>query len=310
MINECRYPVEFVFDENLTLERLQEYKAIIMPTVAVLSDEHTKMCLEYVKQGGLIIAAGETGLYSMEDHQLVKGQRLLDALGVSYQGQSDYSISYFTLCDKAEHENRPVLIRDGYNKYYCQDANCIVAHVVDPICETTDEVFFHNNLPAPYEVTEHPAIMDIPYGEGRVVLFAQDIFSQFARYHQLELKGLMTNTLQTNTGKPAVVCSASSNVQVISSMIDGKLVVHLINMNPGMGVCCGEMDAFEARYPRTFEFVEQVDALADVSVHVSTSSINSCHAFIGDEVIPLEKTGDGYRCTLKRLGAWETLIFE
>lgn len=312
LMRECRYPAEFVFDENVTPEKLAEYRAIILPTVAVISGMQFRMLLEYARQGGLVFAAGETALYEAKDYRLVESNAL-KLLDMDFDGMSKYTVTYFSLKNGTYSKGlskRPVLVRNRYAKLHCNNADNVFGYAVDPICETTGDTFFHNNLPAPFRTTGYPALISIPYGKGRIVLFAQDIFSQFARYHQPELKTLASNILEQHAGTPEVICSASSNVEVIPSVKDGRLLVNLVSYNPGMGVCCGTMDTFEARYPRTFEFIDQVDALADVEVTVNMDSIKACRAYTTGKELQLVKRPGGFSVTLARLYQWETLVFE
>ncbi len=49
-------------DDQLTMDQLRQYQVIIMPNVADISDKQVALILDYVKQGGKVLAFGETGV--------------------------------------------------------------------------------------------------------------------------------------------------------------------------------------------------------------------------------------------------------
>lgn len=300
---------EFVFDENLTLEKLSEYPVVLLPSVAVLSREHADILKEYLHNGGLAVAAGEFAAYEAADDILRPSDTLDRLFGLRRAGRSDYTVTFYKMGDNEYSKglaHRPVTVRSRYEKYSGMKKETVKAWAVDPICETSGAVFFHNNLPSPYVDTEFPALMSIPVGKGRLILFSQDIFAQFARYHQLEIKKLMKNILSAHHKGPAVRFSCSSNVETAVLTQPGRMVLHLVNFNPGMTVCAGRMDTFEAKYQRTFEFVDEIEPIHGIQITLSYP-VERAYAVELQKELEVKHIDGGSVVTLDSLAKWETI---
>ncbi len=313
LMREVQSPAEFVFDETVTAESLRRYRFVLLPRVAVLSQGEQEMLLEYMKEGGLVIAAGETGWYARERDRKVPCTALLDALGMRADGLSPQTVTFMACGENEYTENlppRPITVRSPYVRY--QGDAQVLAQVQNPICETSSDRFFHNNLPAPYEITEYPALWAKGYGKGTFLCFAQDVFAQFGRYHQLELKKLFENILARHNALPAVAFRCPSSVETAAWKKGNQLVLHLVNFHPGMTVCMGTMDTFTAQYPRTFEFVEEVAPLHDVAVQVRGMEAARAKAWEHGQETPLEiQPGqEGFSLVLPKVEEWTTVIVE
>ena len=82
---EARVPFDMVNDQLLSAEQLQNYKLLILPNIALLSDAQCKQLKEFVHNGGSILATFETSLY--DEHGVRrKNFGLADLFGVSYSG--------------------------------------------------------------------------------------------------------------------------------------------------------------------------------------------------------------------------------
>jgi len=57
-------------DENISPERLQQYSAVILPNVKVLTSKQCELLAEYVKQGGLLIATKESATMNLAGEHL------------------------------------------------------------------------------------------------------------------------------------------------------------------------------------------------------------------------------------------------
>jgi hypothetical protein len=60
---EGRFLFDFLHEDDLGVERLRKYKALVLPNVALLSDEQCQQLRVYVESGGSLLATFETSLY-------------------------------------------------------------------------------------------------------------------------------------------------------------------------------------------------------------------------------------------------------
>ena len=85
---EARIPFEMAHDGLLDAAHIDQFKALILPNIAALSDAQCRQLREYVARGGAIVATHETSLYNE------RGVRradfgLADLFGASYDGAVD-----------------------------------------------------------------------------------------------------------------------------------------------------------------------------------------------------------------------------
>ena len=86
-----RVPVEFLSAElDLDLENLKKFQLVILPNVAVLSDQQAAAIGQYVREGGSILATYETGLYD-EFGEIQEEFALADVFGLGYVKKQEYS---------------------------------------------------------------------------------------------------------------------------------------------------------------------------------------------------------------------------
>src|SRR5581483_5221584 len=60
---ESRVPFDFVHEDDLGPDTLAKYAALLLPNVALLSDDQIRRIEDYVAHGGSLLATFETGLY-------------------------------------------------------------------------------------------------------------------------------------------------------------------------------------------------------------------------------------------------------
>lgn len=61
---ESRYPFDFVHEDDLDPQTLSKYSALLLPNVALLSDQQCRQLEAFVANGGSLLATFETGLYN------------------------------------------------------------------------------------------------------------------------------------------------------------------------------------------------------------------------------------------------------
>ncbi|MEK7684086.1 MAG: beta-galactosidase trimerization domain-containing protein [Verrucomicrobiota bacterium] len=108
---EARIPFEMVHDRLLDAEHIGQFKTLILPNIAALSNEQCEQLRQFVRRGGSLVATYETSLY---DEWGVRRSNfgLADLLGVSFGGRMEGPMqnSYLRLeTDPATGRRHPVL---------------------------------------------------------------------------------------------------------------------------------------------------------------------------------------------------------
>jgi hypothetical protein len=85
---EARIPFEMVHDRLLDRAHVKQFKTLILPNIAALSDAQCDQLRAFVKSGGSLIATYETSLYD-EWGVRRKDFGLADLLGVKWNGRID-----------------------------------------------------------------------------------------------------------------------------------------------------------------------------------------------------------------------------
>jgi hypothetical protein len=101
---ESRIPFEMVHDRRLDAAHIGEFKTLILPNIAALSDSQCDQLRAFVQRGGNLVATYETSLYD-EHGEPRKDFGLGDLFGVRWTGKKDGPMqnSYIRL----EHEALP-----------------------------------------------------------------------------------------------------------------------------------------------------------------------------------------------------------
>lgn len=306
LFRDLHMPIDFIFDENVLEEDLSGYPVIVLPSVAVISESILIKLMDYAKRGGLLIFSGISGIYQIDRGKISSAPHLLKKwFDVESEGVGDFSLSYM-YGDKFQ---RPSLIKGQYMKY--SPKNEAKWKIAEPICETSKDRFFHNNLPSPYTYTNQPAVIERVIEKGKAIFIAQPIFTHYAKQSQLELRSFVKEIIDLNVESFPVSLYGPNRLDIDVWEKDNALIIHLLNPNPAMSVCCGYMDTFEGAYPRTFEYMDEVIPVYDVQLsirgHYKESQIQLVDGGIQFE---LQQKEGSTRITVKKLDIWETIVIK
>ncbi len=83
---EARVPFEMVHDLFLDSGHIDQFKLLVLPNIAALSDRQCQQIIDYVDRGGSVLATYETSLYN-EKGEKRNDFGLSDLLGVSFNGE-------------------------------------------------------------------------------------------------------------------------------------------------------------------------------------------------------------------------------
>ena len=240
---EARIPFEMVNDRLLEPENLKNYKLLVMPNIAALSDRQCGQLRAFVAQGGSLVATFETSLYNEEGVQR-QDFGLGDLFGVSYAGKTGGPMknSYLKLkADPASKTYHPVL--KGLENAY---------RIINTVYQV--EVTPKTDFPSP--LTLIPTYPDLPMedvyprqedtatrgiyirdmGRGRVVYIPGDLDRSFWQVMSLDHKTLLTNTFHWALNEePVVEVEGPGVIDVTAWQQKDSMAVHLVNLtNPMM----------------------------------------------------------------------------
>lgn len=191
---EARIPFDIVHDEDLTPERLRQYKVIVLPNAALLSDESCAVLRNYHKRGGALVATFETSLYDEWGEQR-KDFALADVFGVSVKGPVEGPLQNSYLQVERRH---PILSGAGETSFLpgpifrlpIHDVSNPILTRIPPYPAYPVEFVFPQS-----SGTVGPSVV-VQEGPGRVVYFADDIDRTFWRSWNPDLGSLLSNAVR------------------------------------------------------------------------------------------------------------------
>lgn len=239
---EARVPFEMVHDRLLDAAHIDQFKLLILPNIAALSDQQCNQLREYVQRGGSLIATHETSLYD-EWGVRRKDFGLADLFGVKFKGriESPMQNSYLQLEKDAAGKFHPLLAG-------LEDAGRIINGVSRVETEATEKT--------PMPLTVIPSYPDLPMemvyprvknsgiagvhlrevGKGRVVYFPWDIDRTFWEVMSPDHGLLLGNAVRWALNEePIVTVSGQGVLDVTVWRQKESMTVHLVNLtNPMM----------------------------------------------------------------------------
>ena len=236
---ESKMPFDMFDSHNIVLEKLRKYATIIMPNIAVLSDNDIKEIKQYVEQGGNIIATYETSLYDEEGNKR-DNLGLSDLFGVDYQGEviKDIKNSYIKV-DQSFRSLQPILIRgleDGVRMIGSVNRVNVNIHKDSERINPFKAVPAYPDLPMEEvyprsEKADYEEVVISKCGSGKVVYIAGDLDRQYWRCLAIDHKKLLANIVEyTLNGEAAIYVDCGGFVDVTIWRNSEGLIVHLVNM--------------------------------------------------------------------------------
>ncbi|HTO02511.1 MAG TPA: beta-galactosidase trimerization domain-containing protein, partial [Opitutus sp.] len=239
---EARIPFEMVHDGLLDASHLAQFKTLILPNIAALSDSQCAQLRDFVQRGGGLVATSETSLYDEWGVQR-KDFGLADLFGAKFSGRTEGPMRNAYL--RLEHDTVP-----GHPLLTgLEDAPRIIHGVwrvdVAPVAPLPKPPLTHipayPDLPMEKVFTKVPRT-DIPQvflreiGQGRVAYLPWDIDRTFWEILDVDHGKLLRNAVLWATNEPMPLSVTGSGVlDVTFWQQKNSLTVHLVNLtNPMM----------------------------------------------------------------------------
>ncbi len=216
LLAENHYQYGFVSDKLLTAEKLKEFKVLLLPNVAALSDEHVLLIADWVKQGGKLISTFQTSLFD-ELGAARKDFALSEVLGVNYLHQ--VANTEMDCYQKIIHRNDLVkgmektsLLHNGGRTLMTKALNGteIITGYLPKINNQPPE----NAFPSSWDA-EYPIMVNNKFGKGESIYFANEIDKLNYTIGHPDYDQLLTNSINHLLGKlPVLKTNAPASVHV------------------------------------------------------------------------------------------------
>jgi hypothetical protein len=229
---EGRFFFDFVHEDRLEPERLKKYAALILPNIALLSDEQCAHLRTYVEQGGSLVATFETSMYT-NDNQHRADFGLADVLGIHAAGpvigRRGNSNPFYARIER----HHPIL--DGFN-----DTNWLpgaeyrqpVAPVENPVLTVVPGfVSYPPELSyPPVRQTTEPAVVFRERGKNRLAYFPGNIEHSLWIAGNTDLTRLLQNTIRWVAGESAPVSiDGKGLIEAFAWETEPGFAVHVLN---------------------------------------------------------------------------------
>ena len=302
-LTEAHIPVQFVDDRPESLRTLSRYRVVYLPNILTISDEEADALRAYVRGGGGLVATGATSLFDDMGRPL-ENFTLADLFGVDVVGRGHHTFPYFhfteseLLCELAA-QPVPHYMAMWRVRLNTDDVS-VAATRRDPLIETEDEIYYHNNQPAPGPDTGEPVVVYRRYGQGRVVYCSALPESNFARLGYAPYRQMIARMLTWAAGGvPEIRADGLLNTEIIPTHLGDDLIVHLVTGMPQRTV--------RFHLHRTADTIEEPVTLANVRLEVPAATL-AAYRLPQREPLPLAQYGGQVTVMLPEMTDWETIL--
>jgi hypothetical protein len=235
---EGRFLFDFVHEDRLQLDRIKKYSALILPNVALLSDEQCQQLRAYVDQGGSLLATFETSMYT-DKNERRSDFGLADVFGAhlagAMVGRRGNANPYLARIER----QHPVL--EGFGDTHWlpgSEYRLPLAPVENPVATVVPGyVAYPPELSYPPTAqTDEPAILVRERGTCRLVYLPGDIEATMWLSGHTDLSRLLQNAIRWVSGEQAPVrVEGKGLVEIFAWETAPGFAVHVLNYtNPNV----------------------------------------------------------------------------
>jgi hypothetical protein len=289
LLTELMVPFHFLHEQAL-LQRLDEFKVVILPDQRHLPDSLARALQPWVKAGGVLIATALSGTLDEEYHET--GRFALEELfGVRLEAAYDQSHAYIDVTDprlKAGALDMPHLVEapSAFVRPLAGDVQ-VLARLLK-IYLRSDGQFLLRWSPVGQD-SGCPAITLRQVGRGWACYIASNIFRAYQAKNQWNLKPILANLLSLTLPEPLVKVDTPAWVEVTlmrqpaahSPSGCARLLVHLVNHHG------------DRPLDGNYRCSEQVLPVSGVQVHVRQAQRPARVSLEPAGTVPAWSYGDG-----------------
>jgi hypothetical protein len=238
---EARVPFEMVHDQYLDAGHTEQFKLLVLPNIAALSDSQCQQIRNYVMRGGSLLATFETSLYNERGEKRVDFG-LKDLFGVSFNGEVEGPMKNSYLRFEQENGQYHPLLKNMGNT--TRIINGVYRLGIQPNTEFPSPVTLipsYPDLPMEHVYPREPEtdIREVylrGIGDSRIVYFPWDIDRTFWEVLNVDHGKLIRNAIHwAMDGAQPVTVTGQGILDITIWQQKKSLTVHLVNLtNPMM----------------------------------------------------------------------------
>src|SRR5579862_913641 len=235
---EGRFLFDLIHQENLNLDALKPYRALLIPNAAYLRNEECEAIRQFAASGGSVLATFETSRYN-EWGDARPDFALADLFGASVAGEpiGPLGNSYMRM-DRPHSVTRgfegTALLPGPENRVPIRPHHTAAAHLtVVPYYPAFPPEMVYPRTPH----TVEPAAIFRETGKSRLAYFPGDIDRTFWRSGSTDLSQIIQNSVRWLMGEthPQVTVSGEGILEVFAWETEPGYAMHLLNYtNPNM----------------------------------------------------------------------------
>jgi hypothetical protein len=320
VLSESHIPFTVIHEGSLPDVDLSSYSCVILPNIAILSDQEAAIIDQYVEKGGQLIATYETGLYDefgnfRQEGQILKSirRKVTGVINISgYRvhekgGQRDDQSDGNPFGESEEH------YPGGYlwihNKELLKDFNetdliplgeqLLVTESVDP-AETMVEdlsIITIDHIGTEYSYWDEPGkqrgLFNYRFGQGSVTYLPWRVDKLYHLLGAIEFKKVLVSVIDRAVGERKVVTDAPGTVEMtIAQRPCGGYLLHLLNSSGIQGKPLTELIHIQ-----------------DINLSLQ-GSFNHARSLRTGRTYPVEQAFGYTRINIASLEIFEAIVFE
>ena len=294
-----RYAFDFVHEDRLEPERLRQYRALLLPNVAMLSDRQCRQILEYSQAGGSIMASFQTGLYDENLNERAEFG-LADLLGIRRAGDviGTNGNAYYARIEAPEANPQHPLLAGFHNTNWLAGAEnrMPLKPVQNPLLTVVPGFVRYPPELAypPVPRTDVPAVVLREMGPGRTIYFAGDIERTYWLTGHGDLLQLLHNAINWITRDERILSVEGEGfIEMFCWETAPGYAVHLLNYtNPN--ACHGWLQSIHPLGPQTVRM--------KLPQNLRVQSIELLQAA---QTLPFDQRGELLQFTVPRITDYE-----
>lgn len=284
LLIEEHLPFDFIVAEKVApVADLSRYDLIVLPNTANTSEKFCSAIAEYVRNGGRVLAVGETSCFDEKGYKR-PDFALKDLLGVSSKGsfEGDFAI---------ERPGGPEPAT-GIFQQVATSAKILARHVaVDPAGSVAGA-----RDPFPIKPTDWPVVVANTYGKGQSIYVAFDVGRMYSMHNVPHIASFMADVIDSILPARQIVVKAPRSIEVTVFRQEARqrTVVHLADLTQS---------------PADMSHIAEIVPVHDIEVSLKAPCPNPKVSCRGSQVSSAVD-GDHLRINVSKVDSYAAIVIE